>query len=58
VLRDNEEYGVGNKIPLWLLGSLQVAIAKTHVLPGLKPPVSVDEGLRRTAQFFLHEMTR
>jgi len=40
-----------------LCGSLQVDISKTRTLLGWKPPISVDEGLRRTAQGFLHETT-
>ena len=38
-----------------LFGSLQVDIAKTRSLLGWTPPVSVDEGLRRTAAHFLAE---
>ena len=38
-----------------LCGSLQVDIAKSRTLLGWKPPIGVDEGLRRTAQGFLHE---
>jgi nucleoside-diphosphate-sugar epimerase len=41
-----------------LCESLQVDISKARNLLGWNPPISVDEGLRRTAQFFLHEMTR
>jgi len=40
-----------------LCGSLQVDISKTRTLLGWTPPISVDEGLRRTAQGFLHETT-
>jgi len=40
-----------------LCGSLQVDISKARALLGWKPPISVDEGLRRTAQGFLHETT-
>ena len=40
-----------------LCGSLQVDISKARTLLGWKPPISVDEGLRRTAQGFLHETT-
>lgn len=40
-----------------LCGSLQVDISKTRALLGWNPPISVDEGLRRTAQGFLHETT-
>ena len=36
-----------------LCGSLQVDISKTRDLLGWKPPVSVDEALRKTAQYFL-----
>lgn len=36
-----------------LLGSLQVDITKTKNLLGWSPPVTVDEGLRRTAAHFL-----
>ena len=36
-----------------LLGSLQVDISKTRELLGWTPPVSVDEGLRKTAEHFL-----
>ena len=38
-----------------LCGSLQVDISKTRTLLGWNPPISVDEGLRRTAQGHLHE---
>jgi UDP-glucose 4-epimerase len=40
-----------------LCGSLQVDISKTKTLLGWSPPISVDEGLRRTAHVFLHEKT-
>lgn len=40
-----------------LCGSLQVDITKARTLLGWTPPISVDEGLRRTAQGFLHETT-
>lgn len=40
-----------------LSGSLQVDISKAQTLLAWKPPISVDEGLRRTAQGFLHETT-
>jgi nucleoside-diphosphate-sugar epimerase len=36
-----------------LCGSLQVDISKTRELLGWKPPVSVDEGLQRTAEHWL-----
>ena len=36
-----------------LLGSLQVDISKTCQLLNWTPPVTVDEGLRKTAQYFL-----
>ncbi|WP_044874955.1 SDR family oxidoreductase [Pseudomonas sp. LFM046] len=36
-----------------LCGSLQVDIGKTRALLGWTPPVSLDEGLRRTAKYFL-----
>jgi UDP-glucose 4-epimerase len=36
-----------------LCGSLQVDIAKARNLMGWTPPISVDEGLRRTAQSFI-----
>ena len=38
-----------------LCGSLQVDISKARVLLGWNPPITVDEGLRRAAQGFLHE---
>ncbi len=40
-----------------LCGSLQVDISKARTLLGWNPPISVDEGLCRTAQWFLHETT-
>lgn len=40
-----------------LCGSLQVDISKARTLLGWSPPISVDEGLRRTAQGGLHETT-
>lgn len=40
-----------------LCGSLQVDISKTRMLLGWNPPISVDEGLHRTAQGFLYETT-
>jgi nucleoside-diphosphate-sugar epimerase len=36
-----------------LCGSLQVDIGKTRQLLGWAPPVSLDEGLRQTAEWFL-----
>lgn len=36
-----------------LCGSLEVDIGKTRELLGWTPPISVDEGLRRTATYFL-----
>lgn len=36
-----------------LLGSLQVDIGKNHEMLGWKPPVSVDAGLQRAADWFL-----
>jgi UDP-glucose 4-epimerase len=42
-------------IALRLCGSLQVDISKVRSLLGWNPPISVDEGLHRTAQGFLHE---
>ena len=36
-----------------LCGSLQVDIAKTRELLGWQPPISVDEGLRRTAEHWI-----
>jgi nucleoside-diphosphate-sugar epimerase len=38
-----------------LCSSLCVDISKTRQLLGWSPPVSVDEGLRRTADAFLRE---
>ena len=40
-----------------LCGSLQVDISKARTLLGWTPPVSMDEGLRRTAQGYLREKT-
>ena len=40
-----------------LCGSLQVDITKTRELLGWSPPVSVDEGLRRTAEHFLASLS-
>jgi len=36
-----------------LCGSLQVDISKARELLGWKPPVNVDEGLRKTAQYYI-----
>lgn len=41
-----------------LLGSLQVDISKTREMLGWKPPVSVDEGLKRTAQWYLQNLNK
>lgn len=41
-----------------LCGSLQVDISKARALLGWTPPVSVDEGLRRTAQGFVNGLPR
>jgi len=41
-----------------LCGSLQVDISKTRELLGWTPPVSVDEGLRKTAQYFLEHRSK
>ena len=41
-----------------LCGSLQVDISKARVLLGWNPPISLDEGLRRTAQGFSHEKAK
>ena len=38
-----------------LCNSLQVDISKARAVLGWRPPISVNEGLRRTAQGFLHE---
>jgi nucleoside-diphosphate-sugar epimerase len=38
-----------------LCGSLQVDISKARTLLGWNPPINVNEGLRRTAQSYLHE---
>lgn len=40
-----------------LCGSLQVDISKARTLLGWFPPIDVSEGLRRTAEGFLHEKT-
>lgn len=40
-----------------LCGSLQVDISKARTSLGWIPPISVDEGLRRTARGYLHEKT-
>ena len=47
-----------NHLSQRLLGSLQVDIAKTHDKLGWVPPVSVDEGLRKTADSFLLALRR
>lgn len=44
-----------NDLAQRLCGSLQVDISKARTLLDWTPPVSVNEGLRRTAQGFLHE---
>ena len=41
-----------------LCGSLEVDIGKTRELLGWSPPVSVDEGLRRTAEYWLNLQKR
>lgn len=41
-----------------LCESLQVDISKARNLLGWNPPISVDEGLRRTAQYFLTAATK
>ncbi len=41
-----------------LCGSLEVDIGKTRDLLGWSPPVSVDEGLRRTAEYWLNSQER
>ena len=41
-----------------LCGSLQVDISKARELLGWNPPVTVDEELRRTAQYFLESQSR
>ena len=38
-----------------LCGSLQVDISKTRQLLGWTPPLTVDEGLKRAAEGYLHE---
>jgi nucleoside-diphosphate-sugar epimerase len=40
-----------------LCGSLHVDISKTKALLGWSPPVTVDEGLRRTAEYWLRNET-
>lgn len=40
-----------------LCGSLQVDISKTKELRDWRPPVSVDEGLKRVAEGYLRETT-
>lgn len=44
-----------NELSRRLCGSLRVDISKTRALLDWTPPVSVDEGLRATAQHFLNE---
>ncbi len=44
-----------NNMAQRLCASLQADISKTQTLLGWTPPISVDEGLLRTAQGFLHE---
>ncbi len=41
-----------------LCGSLQVDISKTRELLGWTPPVSVNEGLRKTAEYFLEHRSK
>jgi UDP-glucose 4-epimerase len=41
-----------------LCGNLQVDITKTRELLGWKPPVSMDEGLRKTSQYFLEHQAK
>jgi len=41
-----------------LLGSLQVDISKTREVLGWIPPVSVDEGLKRTAHWYLQNLDK
>jgi len=41
-----------------LCGSLQVDISKTRELLGWTPPLSVDDGLRKTAKHFLEQSTK
>ena len=40
-----------------LYGSLQIDISKTKKLLNWTPPISIDEGLRKTAQYFLDTHT-
>ena len=40
-----------------LCGALQVDISKTKELLGWRPPVSVDEGLKRAAEGYMRETT-
>ena len=40
-----------------LCGSFQVDISKTRELLGWNPPVSIEEGLRKTAENFLNELS-
>ena len=44
-------------VALRLLGSLQVDITKTKSLLGWSPPYTVDESLKKTAQFFMKQQT-
>lgn len=56
------EVGAGlfgkQKLAQRLCGSLQVDISKTRELLSWKPPVSVDEALRKTAMHFLEQQNR
>jgi UDP-glucose 4-epimerase len=45
------------EVNLRLLSSLQVDIKKTKDLLGWTPPVSVDEGFRQTAGYFLKKQS-
>lgn len=47
-----------NNLALRLCGTLQVDISKAKKLLNWKPPVSVDEGLRKTAQHFLESQSK
>jgi UDP-glucose 4-epimerase len=44
-----------NDLAQRLCSSLQLDISKARTLLSWNPPISVDEGLHRTAQWFLHE---